>query len=56
MKYDNVQVVKMANGYLVNCVLRQSQFNPQGQQEDYVFMTFEEVLAFLNPPTLKLAS
>ena len=53
MLYTTVTISKVDNGYLVNT--QKNVFGEQRpEQELKVFLTFEEVLAFLGPKAVKL--
>jgi hypothetical protein len=48
MNYDSVQITKMQNGFLVSCIKKANPvLREPPSQDDYVFITFKEVLEFL---------
>jgi hypothetical protein len=48
MKYDSVQITKMQNGYLVSCMKKANPvLREPPSQEDFVFVSYEGVLKFL---------
>lgn len=55
MKYDSVQITKMSNGYLVSCIKKGNQLTREPpEQTDFVYNTFDQVIASLNPNGLKI--
>lgn len=54
MRFKSVTLTKVENGYLLSAI--ESRLGEQPRQIDYVFAEYEEVILFLKPPSLKLAS
>ena len=55
MDYNQVQIQKVDNGFVVS-TSKIIFGDPRPEQEIKVFKAFDEVIAFLNPSKVKLAS
>lgn len=55
MDYNQVQINKADNGFIVSTT-KIIFGDPRPEQAVHVFKTFDEVIVFLNPKAVKLAS